>query len=162
MVICMFQWLIIGVFSVLHPLYVSIIEMNHNPKDKTVEISVHIFTDDFEATLKKYTSGKVDLLNPTQKKVMDKLVNNYVTSRLQIKIDGKNEMLHFLGYEQQKESIWCYFEVENIITIKKMDVNCSLLYDYQEKQMNIFHVKEKGTEKSYKLDNPNSRAVFEF
>lgn len=162
MVICSFQWLIVGIFSVLHPLYVSIIEMNQNPKDKTVEISVRIFTDDFEATLKKYSREKVDLLNPKEKIAMDKLINNYICSRLKVKIDGSNELLHFLGYEQQKESIWCYFEIENISSLKKVDVNCNLLYDYQEKQMNIFHVKAKGVEKSYKLDNPKTYAVFEF
>lgn len=162
MVICSFQWLIVSLFSILHPLYVSIIEMNQNPKDKTVEISVHIFTDDFEATLKKYTWGKVDLLNPKEKIAMDKLVSNYICNRLKVKVDGTNELLHYLGYEQQKESIWCYFEVQNIAYLKKVDVSCSLLYDYQEKQMNIFHVKVKGIEKSYKLDNPKTNAVFEF
>jgi hypothetical protein len=162
MVICSFQWLIVGIFSVLHPLYVSVIEMNHNPKDRTVEISVRIFTDDFEATLKKYSKGKVDLLHPMEKTVMDKLVNNYISSRLKVKIDGNNVLLHYLGYEQQKESIWCYFEVENISSLKKVDINCNLLYDYQEKQMNIFHIKANGTEKSYKLDNPNTNAVFKF
>jgi hypothetical protein len=162
MVNSLFHWLMIGFTAVIHPLYVSVIEVDHNPKDKAVEISVRIFTDDLEVTLKKYTTGKVDLTRPVNKAAMDKLVNNYISSRLQLKIDNKNTALHYIGYELQKESTWVYFEIMNVPSVKKIGLTCSLLYDYQEKQMNIFHVKANGTEKSYKLDNPESVVNFEW
>ena len=31
----------------LHPYYISVVEINHNPTDKTLEISCKIFTNDF-------------------------------------------------------------------------------------------------------------------
>ncbi len=76
MVNCLFQWLIAGMITVLHPLYVSVIEIDHNAKDKTVEISVRIFTDDLEATLRKYTTARVDLTAPGHKPAMERLVNS--------------------------------------------------------------------------------------
>jgi len=140
----------------LHPFYVSMIEIDHNTKEKTVEVSIRIFTDDLENTLKKYGNTKVDILHPANKAEVDKLLNDYIQHKLQLKLDGKEVTLHYLGYEQQLESIWTYLEVKDVPTIKKVSVNCSLLYDYQEKQTNIFHVKVNGTEKSYKLDNPET------
>ena len=42
-----------------HPYYISVVEINHNPTDKTLEISCKIFTNDFEATLEKNYKTKV-------------------------------------------------------------------------------------------------------
>jgi hypothetical protein len=41
------------------------------------------------------------------------------------------------------------------VRINKLEVDCSLLYDFETSQINIFHVKSKGNEKSFKLDYPS-------
>ena len=52
MVSILFKWLLIGglVFKpapvTYHPIFVSVTEIEHNNKDKTLEISCKIFTDD--------------------------------------------------------------------------------------------------------------------
>ena len=140
----------------LHPFYVSVIEINHNAKEKTAEISIRIFTEDLEATLRKYGNAKVDLLHPANKAAIDKLLNDYIQHKLQLNIEGKPVTMHYLGYEQQLESIWTYLEVKDVPTMHKLAVNCSLLYDYQDKQSNIFHIKADGKEQSYKLDYPET------
>jgi len=140
----------------LHPFYVSVIEINHNAKEKTAEISIRIFTEDLEATLRKYGNAKVDLLHPANKAAIDKLLNDYILHKLQLNIEGKPVTMHYLGYEQQLESIWTYLEVKDVPTMHKLAVNCSLLYDYQDKQSNIFHIKADGKEQSFKLDYPET------
>ena len=53
----LFKWLLVGGILLTpssgthHPIYVSVTEIEHNAKDKTLEISCKIFTDDFEKTL---------------------------------------------------------------------------------------------------------------
>lgn len=162
MVNSVFQWLMIGFMAVVHPFFVSVIELNHNATNKTVEISARIFTDDFEATLKKFGNTKIDLTNPTDKTKLDQLIVAYVRQKLIINIDGKATVLEYVGYEIKKESVWIYFEIDHIATLKKIDVNCSFLYDYEAKQINIFHVKAGGQEKSYKLDYPANATSFVF
>ena len=41
-----------------HPIYVSVTEIQHNVKDKSLEVSCKIFTGDFEAILKSKTKSK--------------------------------------------------------------------------------------------------------
>jgi len=156
------QWLMTGIVALLHPFYVSVIEVDHNPKAKTMEISVRIFTEDFEKTLQKYSTTKVDILAPKDKALLEKQINTYIQGKFHLSINGKPVVLNYLGHEQQQESIWSYFEVENIPSVQKVEVNCNLLYDFEEKQMNIFHVKVNGVEKSYKLDNPATSTSFYF
>ncbi len=156
----LFQWLIVSVFSLIHPLYISIIDINHNAKDKELEISVRIFTDDFENTLRKYSTAKVDLTHPADKAGTEKLVRTYLLNHLSIKVDNKIMPLHFIGFEQQQESTWSYFEIPAITSLKKIEITTSILYDYQEKQINIIHAKVNDNEKSYRLDNPKNYAAF--
>ena len=164
----MFRWYALSLIALLpwmhlmehaatkaaHPFYVSVVEINHNAKEKTAEISIRIFTEDLEATLRKYSNTKVDLLHPANKSEVDKLLNDYIQHKLQLKIEGKPVTMNYLGYEQQLESIWTYLEVKDVPTMHKVTVNCSLLYDYQDKQSNIFHLKADGNERSFKLDYP--------
>ena len=146
----------------LHPLFISVTEIEHNQKEKTVEISCKIFTDDFEKTLRKNTKEKVDLLNPALKSQMEKLVNSYIQKHLIVEIDSRKVVMKFLGYEQQEEGITSYFQVDNISSIKKMKVFNNLLYEFNVQQMGIIHAIVNGNRKSSKLANPEADASFEW
>lgn len=158
----MVQWLMAGLLSVFHPFYVSVIDISHNAKEATAEISVRIFTDDFEKTLHKFSGAKIDLTHPADKVFVDKQLAAYITQKLRLKINGQPVSLHYIGYEIQRESAWNYFEVTKVTSLKKLEVNCSLLYDFETGQTNIFHVKSNGVEKSFKLDYPLINTVFSF
>ncbi len=162
MVNSMFQWLSISLIALLHPFYVSVIDINHNTKEETVEMSIRIFTQDLEETLQKYSAAKIDMVHPANKAVLDKQINDYIKQKLQLKMNGQTVTMQYVGYEIQLESVWIYFEVPKIKQLKKLDVNCTILYDFQNIQSNIFHVKANGTEKSYKLDYPKNTTVFDF
>ena len=145
-----------------HPLFISVTEMEHNQKDKIVEISCKIFTDDFEKTLRMNTKEKVDLLNPALKSQMEKLVNSYIQNHLIVQIDSRKVAMKFLGYEQQEEGIKSYFQVDNISSIKKIQVFNNLLYEFNIQQMGIIHAIVNGNRKSSKLANPEANALFEW
>jgi hypothetical protein len=70
--------------------------------------------------------------------------------------------MNYLGHEIQKESVWSYLEIPKVTDIRKLEIDCSLLYDFEKLQSNLIHVKSKNEDKSYKLDYPKNYAVFEF
>ena len=163
----LFKWLLIGglVFNpstTNHPIYVSVTEIEHNAKDKTLEISCKIFTDDFEKTLKSTYKTYVDLLKPKDKNAMNKLVADYVQKHLLIRVDGKNAALQFLGYEQDEEGIVSYYQVNNIAALKKLDVTNNILFEFKKEQLSIIHTTVNGNKKSTKLVNPEDKYSFEF
>ena len=86
-----YKWLLFPVLGIvlssaglpkLHPFHVSVVEINHNATDKTLEISCKIFTDDFEKVLAQNYKTKVDLTNPpaADRKAMDSVVKKYIFS----------------------------------------------------------------------------------
>ena len=50
----LYQWLIVAYTALIHPFFVSMTDINYNDNNKSLEISVRIFTDDLENTLRKY------------------------------------------------------------------------------------------------------------
>jgi hypothetical protein len=164
----LFKWLLIGGLvlnpssATYHPIFVSVTEIEHNAKDKTLEISCKIFTDDFEKTLRQTYKTYVDLLKPKDKNAMNKLVADYVQKHLQIKVDGKAATLQFLGYEQDEEGIVSYYQVNNISAVKKLDITDNILFEYKKEQISIIHTTINGNKKSTKLVNPEEKAGFEF
>lgn len=146
----------------IHPLYISVTEIEHNAREKTLEVTCKIFTDDFEKTLRQNYKGKVDLSQPANQAAMNKLVSDYVKAHLSISVDGKAVAMEFIGYEQQEEGIQSYYQVNNIPSLKRIDVFDNILYEYKKEQMSIVHVIVNGNRKSLRLNNPESKAVFEF
>ena len=146
----------------VHPLYVSVIEIEHNAKDKTLEISCKIFTDDFEKTLRQAYKTHVDLLKPADKEAMNKLVSDYVQKHLQVNVDGKDVLLKFIGYEQIEEGIYSYYQVDNVNAVKNIIVTDNILYEYKDEQMSLIHVTVNGNRKSTKLNNPDTKATLGF
>jgi hypothetical protein len=147
----------------MHPIFVTVTEMNHNAKDKTLEISCKIFTDDFETVLAKATGTKIDLSNPKDTALAGKQISNYIGKHLVITIDGKPAKLNLVGFEKELEAVWSYFEVSQVAaTPRNISVMNDLLYDNFKEQINLMHVTVGGKRKSTKLDNPDSNAAFSF
>lgn len=163
MVFLLHKWLLAGVMAMAHPFYVSVTEINHNPKDKTIEISCKTFTDDLETALEKTTKVKHDLFNPKDAAATEKAVADYIKKHLQLKSDGKPLQLEFVGYERENEATWSYFQVSNVAAApKKLDIITSILFEASDKQINLLHVTINNNRKSTKLDYPADNATFDF
>ena len=168
MVTKLYKWFLILSLSFLissfsfHPIFVSVTEIEHNAKEKTLEVSCKIFTDDFEKTLRKVYNTHVDLLLAKDKPAMDKLVNDYVQKHLKIMVDGKQIVLKYMGYEQIEEGIYSYYQADNISGVKKITVTDNILYEYKDEQINLLHITVNGNRKSTKLNNPDDKVVMEF
>ncbi len=160
MVNSLFQWLLLGLMSVTHPFFVSMTDINHNAKEQTLEISVRVFSDDFEKVLVKNNKTQFDIAKPTNKTAVDKMISAYIGKNLLLTIDGKKLTPTYIGYEIQEASVWSYFEIKQMPSVNRIDVVNTLLYDFNDKQINLHHVKMNGKEKSYKLNYPNNNTSF--
>lgn len=161
MVISLYQWLWAVCWAVFHPFYVSMVEIQQNTKEGTIEMSVRIFSDDLETTLKQFSGKKIDILNGNQD-LNGEILEKYIQHTIQVVVDGKPVAFQYVGHEQQKESIWTYLEVPHKGTISKIEVNCNLLYDFETRQINIFRVITAKGDKSYRLDYPKTKVSFDF
>ena len=143
-----------------HPFYISVTEINQNAKDKILEISIKVFAEDLEETLKKDYKAPVDLSLAKDKVALDKVIPDYINKHLALVVDGKPVRLTYVGYEKERESAYCYFQVDNVSSVKKLDITNSILYDFNGDQISIMHVVLNGKRQSVKLNNPDRQASF--
>jgi hypothetical protein len=138
-----------------HPLHVSTTEINFNAKEKSLEISCRIYTDDFENVLAKQFKAKTDLSKATMHKAMDELVKKYLAAHLQFQVNGKSATANYVGFEKDDEATNVYLEINNIGSLQKINLTNSILYDLFDDQMNILHVEKGGNRKSTHVNYPN-------
>jgi hypothetical protein len=148
--------------SYLHPLHVSTTEITYNSKQKSVEISCKLFTDDFENALRKQYNCKIDLSAPVLHNEMNAIIKKYIQARLQITINNQKQTQNYIGYEIDREVVNVYLEIESAKPFEKININNRVLYDFFEDQMNIVHIELFGKRKSGRLNNPNSQLEFKF
>ena len=168
MVGLLFKWLFVSLVflpisaNLHHPIFVSVTEIEHNAKEKTLEISCKIFTDDFEKTLRAAYKTHIDLLDEKIKPSMDKFVNDYVQRHLKIVVDGKIVALKYLGFEKIDEGIYSYYQADNIITPKKIEVTDNVLLEFNSQQMNLVHITVAGERKSAKLAGNENKVTVQY
>lgn len=154
--------LVLFFYMPMHPLHVSTTEMNFNPKEKSIEISCRIFTDDFESILAKTYRTKTDLTKPEMHTAMDALIKKYLDVHLQYTINGKNVKATYVGFEIDHEATNVYLEIENVTSLQSLSLTNTLLYDLFDDQMNILHVENKGLRKSARINYPATRLAVNF
>jgi hypothetical protein len=168
MVTILYKWFFIASVCFLstgymaHPIYVSVTEIEHNSKERMVEVSCKLFTDDFEKALRTIYKKPVDLIHPKDRPAMDRLVEDYVKTHLKIAADGRELTLKYLGYELIEEAIYSYYEVPGIEKMASVSVVNNLLYDFQPEQMGLMHITVGGNRKSTKLNYPDVKAAVHF
>lgn len=155
------------IFSILlsgitHPLYISMTEVEYNSNTQNLEISVRIFTDDFESVLRKDALSKIDLSHPTDKKSINEQVKNYILHHLSIIADGKALGMQYVGYEINEESTWVYFETPIEKGPNMLSMQNKILYDFSTTQINLVHVKIGKNELTEKLSYPDYLFSFQF
>ncbi|GEO08058.1 hypothetical protein SAE01_05540 [Segetibacter aerophilus] len=136
--------------------------MNYNEKSKSFEVSCKMFAEDIEEVLKQNYKTAVDLGNDKLQSQNNNLMNDYLAKHISFNINSKALNFKFVGFEKEKESVYCYLEVVNVPAIKKLSVTNSILYDFKKEQINIIHVLVNGKRESTKIDYPQNQANFNF
>jgi hypothetical protein len=146
----------------IHPFYVSVTEFNHNQKESVLEISCKLFADDFESTLKTQYKTVIDISNPKDTRLVDKLAYDYLQKHLVLKLNSRPAITQFVGFEKENEAVWCYLQVSNVTQLKKLEITNSLMYEMYDTQIGIMHAMAGGIRKSIRLIHPNTNAAFDW
>ena len=141
-----------------HPFYISVTEIRSDAKAQTLNVSCRMFTDDLQEALYKLYQYKGNLEQPDAQ--YNALLEKYIAGRLQVRIGEKTVRFRFVGYETEEEATWCYLEATAFPGDGPAEVHDRLLYDFLPEQTNLVHFYRDGKRSSFKLVNPEERAVF--
>lgn len=139
----------------IHPFYFSVTEVKYSSSRKEVGISCKVFPDDMEEALRLFTQKKFDLSIKNNEEINAALAS-YFKKHLGIKVNGKSKEIVFLGYENDKEATWIYFNIPKVANLTSIELSTDLMYEYREEQTNIIHLNIDQKRESFKLTSPNT------
>ena len=154
---------LLSVLSGLHPVHLSVSEINYSEKDKALQITSRIFIDDLELSIRNdIKDPDLDLLEPGANRTTNQLVAAYLAKHIKVKADGKLLKLNFLGSEVEDVALICYLELPGVKKLKTVEVLNSTIMETHADQSNLVHVTYKGKVKSIRLTNEKPQDVVTF
>jgi hypothetical protein len=148
---------------ILHPIHISVSEINYSEKDKALQITSRIFIDDLELSVRAQRSEpELDLIEPKNGFTTEQMVSEYVLKHFSVKLDDKLQKLKFLGMEREDPALICYIEIENVKRFKSIEVRNDVIMETHDDQSSIVHVTYKGPVKSMRLTKNNPVGILSF
>ena len=152
------QFLIIWL---LHPVHVSVTEIEYSEKNKSLQITSRIFIDDLELSIQKQLKQEsLDILQPKNGMTTDQMVSAYLKDHLKIRLDGKPAKINYIAHEIEDAAIICYLEIENVKKLKSLEVTDDVIQEIHADQSNLVHITYKGPVKSYRLVRDKPTDIF--
>jgi hypothetical protein len=147
----------------LHPIHVSVSEINYSEKDKALQITSRIFIDDLELAVREQRKEpELDITAPKGTLTTNQLVIDYMKEHFKVKVDGRPAKLNFLAVETEDIAFICYIEIENVKKVKALEILNDVITEVHEDQSNLIHVTYKGPIKSARLMRDKPSEVFKF
>ena len=157
-------YLIALVFSLwLHDIHISKSEVEFNPQSQSLQISTHIYIDDFEEIMGEEL-GAHDLYVGTEKETdsADYFIYKYVQNHLVFEIDNQPVNYEFIGKELSEDllAVWVYLEVYNIENVSSLKITYDVLMNLYDDQKNILSLKIPDDGKSFYLFHSRKKDEF--
>jgi hypothetical protein len=148
-----------------HVFHISKTDMNYQPRDKALQITMHIFIDDLELALEKQGHKSLFVGTERERQEANTLIFNYLKNNLILKLNNKYVNCDWVGKETtpDKQALWVYLEVKNVKEIKQIFVENKVLTELYDDQKNIVQVNIPTKKQGYFLldkRKTNDYAVF--
>ena len=122
-----------------YPFHATITSFDCEKDSKTIEVTIKIFTNDFEKVLR--ADKKDDLIIDSKNSLynVDGLMFIYIKQNLVVTIDGNRKELSWVGKEIENDITWCYLEIINVDDLSKVSIENKLFLSSFDDQLNICH-----------------------
>ena len=141
-----------------HEFHLSKAMIKHNTEEKAVQISLHLYIDDFEDALKARGADSLFICTKMENKEADKYIYLYLQDRLKLKVDDQEVYYHYLGKEisEDLQGVWMYLEVYDVESIQDFTVSNQLLTEIFEDQQNVMNIRANNKEHYFMLNKDDS------
>ncbi len=147
----------------LHKFYVTTTKIEYVSEKKSLQIISKIFIDDIEDVLQLRYDPNVSLATKKERKVDSEYLKKYVLQKFNVRLDGKEIVLNYIGREYENDMVKVYLEAIPVADFEEIEVENKILLDLTSEQQNIIHIKHHDIRRSLVLntENPNGLLNFE-
>jgi hypothetical protein len=152
--------LLIGT-SWLHPVHVSVTNLDLDPVRGQVELSVKIFADDFQDLILHKYGVQLNLVGQEDPGEKIAAVHQYMQEALRLVFNGEEAAdLEFVASELNEEAIWLFYRYDFPGKIRRVDIVNRVMLEKFTDQTNLMIVSYHDKQNGYRLDNKNTELSF--
>lgn len=138
-----------GLAGGLHAFHTSLTEIQYNAKEKSLEISIRMFTDDLETALTKANNGQKVMVGGKNDN-SDAILNKYVQQHFAILLSQKQKRaMNVLGKEIEGDATWVYVEIPNAQDFKGNILYNNIMQELFDDQTNLVNFLQPSGKKTY-------------
>ncbi|WP_332368958.1 DUF6702 family protein [Spirosoma telluris] len=131
-----------------HDFHASVTQMQYNAKEHTFEISIRIFTDDFEKALSAAANTRVNLDAPGDKN--DPLIEKYIHAHFSyVNPQKQTKSVKYIGHEVEADANWLYLEMPYTEPFRGGLLKQNALMELFDDQVNMVNVQYQGQKKTF-------------
>ncbi len=143
-----------------HAFHTSITQIEFNSKAKTYEISVRLFTDDFETAIDTENKTKGTKILDGDKN--DAKVSAYISRHFTITSpQNKKIVFKYIGKENEDLATWIYLELPADLLTKGCKIQQIAMLELFDDQVNILNFRQGEERKTLLFDSKNKLKVWE-
>ena len=147
--------------SWLHPVHVSVTNLDLDPVRGKVELSVKIFADDFQDLILHKYGVQLNIIEEEDPGDKIAAVNEYMQEALQLVFNGNETAdLQFVDAKLNEEAIWLFYKYEHQNKIRKVDIVNRVMLEKFRDQTNLMIVTYNNKQNGYRLDNKTTDLSF--
>lgn len=154
--------LLFSAFSIdTHESYMSVTQMKYNAETNSIQCEMKLTAHDLEKALKLLSGKPVILDKPSLQISNNKLMEQYVQSNFQVKINEIKTYITFVGYEVElNDNAWIYFEIPCPKEIDNIELRNLVLTETFALQQNVTHLTTSTNKQSFVFTKSESINIF--
>ncbi len=147
--------------SWLHPVHLSVTNIDLDPSGGKVELSVKIFADDFQDVILHKYGVQLNIVEQVDPGERISAVNEYIQESLQLVFnDEETAILQFVESKMNEGAIWLFYRYEHPAKIRKVDIVNRVMLEKFSDQTNLMIVTYGEKQNGYRLDNKTTELSF--
>ena len=135
--------------ATIHPYYVSTLEIVYRPDLAALQITMRVFTDDWQLMLNTRYDKTLRLDPDTDTEQVLTHSADYFKQHLELNLNGTDVTPSVLGREYQDDQLVLYLEVAGVAELQTLAVSNLILFAELEGQQNIIRIKTPTKRKSF-------------
>ena len=146
--------------ATIHPYYVSTLDIDYRPEREALQITMRVFTDDWQLMLNTHYDKSLRLDPDTDEEQMVIHSTDYLLQYLELNLNDTYVNPSVLGREYHDDQLVLYLEVMGVVELQTLAVSNRILFAELEGQQNIVRIKTPTKRKSFLQSQGRARDVF--
>ena len=155
----MFKWINIVLFfsftslGNMHPVHVSVSNLEYFKDKNKIELSIKIFEDDFRLLFFHLNEVEVDLRTESNYNRYKELIKAYFETHFILEANNENALkLTIVNWKINDDAIWFNLAINVNQEVKYLKITNKMLLDLYFDQKNLLILETEGKEVGYQFD----------